>query len=156
VFVGVGNRMLGDDGIGPALLDLLRESVPHVVDAGVTPEDYTGVIRRLEPLVIIFLDAVDWGADPGCVRIVETGEVSRVRMGVHKISPEVLMEYLHEETGADVFIIGVQPANIAPSRGLSPGSRRAVRQCAEIILSVLKRSRDARWSHPGIYPGDVL
>ncbi len=144
VFVGVGNRMLGDDGIGPALLDLLKEAVPHAVDAGNTPEDYTGVIRRPAPSVIIVLDAADWGAEQGRFRIIETGDVSQVRMGVHKISLEVLMEYLREETGADVFIIGVQPVNIAPSPGLSPGSRRAVRECAEIILSVLKRSQDER------------
>lgn len=131
--------MRGDDGIGPVLLDLLRDHVHHAIDAGATPEEYTGVIRRLDPSVIIFLDAVDRGADPGRITIVEKGEVSQVRMGIHKISLEILMEYLREETGADVFIIGIQPAVAAQSPGLSPESGRAVRQCAGVILSVLKQ-----------------
>lgn len=130
--------MWGDDGIGPVLLDLLKDHVPHAIDAGITPEEYTGVIRRLAPSVIIFLDAVDWGAAPGRMKIVEKEEISRVRMGIHKISLEILMEYLREETGADVFILGVQPVVVAQSPGLSPESGRAVRHCAGVLRSVLK------------------
>ncbi len=60
-------------------------------------------------------------------------------MGIHKISLEILMEYLQEETGADVFIIGIQPAVVAQSSGLSPESSQAVRHCAGVILSLLDR-----------------
>ncbi|WOX55465.1 MULTISPECIES: hydrogenase maturation protease [unclassified Methanoculleus] len=139
MFVGVGNRMWGDDGIGSVLLDSIKDHVRHAIDAGITPEEYTGIIKRFDPSVIVFLDAVDWGADPGRITIVEREEVSWVRMGIHKISLEILMEYLQEETGADVFIIGIQPAVVAQSSGLSPESSQAVRHCAGVILSLLDR-----------------
>lgn len=138
VFVGVGNRMRGDDGIGPGLLDLLKEHVHHGIDAGEAPEDYTGILKRLNPEVIVFLDALDWGAAPGQVKIVGAHEVSQVRMGIHKISLEILMDYLTEETGADVFILGIQPEGVHNSPVLSERSGKAVRYCASIILALLE------------------
>jgi len=54
VFVGVGNRMRGDDAIGPALIDLIKGRVPHAIDADGAPENVTSAIRRLEPAVIVF------------------------------------------------------------------------------------------------------
>jgi hydrogenase 3 maturation protease len=141
VFVGVGNRMLGDDGVGPALLDLLIGNVSHAVDTGVTPEEYTGVIRRLNPSVIVFLDAADFGAEPGQMKIIMAEEVSKVRISIHKISLEILMEYLKSETGADVFIIGIQPAEISHSSTLSPSASQGVRECAEVIISLLNKEK---------------
>ena len=32
VVAGVGNRMMGDDAIGPVLLDALHGSLPHLID----------------------------------------------------------------------------------------------------------------------------
>ena len=58
VFVGVGNRLRGDDGIGPVLIDMLRGRVAHAIDAGIRPENYTSAIKRLKPAVIVFIDAV--------------------------------------------------------------------------------------------------
>ncbi|HWQ64526.1 MAG TPA: hydrogenase 3 maturation endopeptidase HyCI [Methanospirillum sp.] len=141
VFVGVGNRMLGDDGIGPVLLDLLSVNVSHTVDVGVTPEEYTGVIRRLNPSVIVFLDAADFGAEPGQMKIIMAEEVSKVRISIHKISLEILMEYLKSETGADVFIIGIQPAEISHSSTLSPPASQGVQECAEVITSLLNKEK---------------
>ena len=68
----------------PALVDLLSGNIPHTVDAGVTPEEYTGVIRRLNPSVIVFLDAADFGAEPGQMKIIMPEEVSEVRISIHK------------------------------------------------------------------------
>jgi len=139
VFVGVGNRMRGDDGLGPVLIDLLSSHLPHVIDTGVTPEEYTGVIKRMNPSVIIILDSVDFGAQPGSVRIVEAGDISQVRISVHKISLDILMEYLKEETGADVFLLGVQPADISYSSILSPVVSKTVQGCVEDIIFVFPK-----------------
>jgi hydrogenase 3 maturation protease len=141
VFVGVGNQMLGDDGIGPTLLDLLSGNVPHTVNAGVTPEEYTGVIRRLNPSVVVFLDAAYFGAEPGQVKIIMPEEVSQVRVSTHKISLEILMEYLKSETGADVFILGIQPSDISYSSSLSPAVSQAVCECAEVITSLMNKEK---------------
>jgi len=138
VFVGVGNRMRGDDGIGPVLIDHLNGHLPNTIDTGVTPEEYTGVIKRLNPSVIVICDSADCGAEPGSVRIAEADEISRVRISVHKISLEIIMDYLKEETGADVFLLGIQPADISYSSTLSAAVSNAVCECALVIISLLE------------------
>ena len=86
---------------------------------GPAPEEYTGVIKRLNPSVIVFLDALDLGAEPGEIRIIEPDGISQVRGSSHTLSLDLILQYLAEETGADVFIIGLQYAEIGPESGLS-------------------------------------
>lgn len=122
VFVGVGNRMRGDDAIGPVLIDLLSPHMPHVLDVSNVPENFTGMIKRLNPSKIVFIDAVQFGDCPaGYARIVEMSEAGGYGLTTHKFSLDMIMEYLKEETGADVFMIGVQPESIRDTEGLSPG-----------------------------------
>ena len=139
VLVGVGNRMKGDDAIGPVLLDSLQGFFPHCIDTGNTPEEYTNVIKRLNPSVIIFLDALDLGAAPGEMRIIEPSGITRLRGSTHTLSLDLILEYLKEETRADVFVIGLQYASISAEPGLSPGMDEAVRVCAEAICSSIGR-----------------
>lgn len=137
VFVGVGNRLRGDDGIGPALIDLLEGKVPHALDVDSVPENYTGAIKRLKPSAIIFLDALDFGSGPGAVRIVEAQDVLNYGASTHNLSLDVAMEYLKHETGADVFLVGVQPAQITDSEKLSPIVDSALKRISSALADAL-------------------
>ena len=135
VFVGVGNRFRGDDAAGPAIVDLLAGHVPHVIDAGPAPENVTGSIKRLKPGAIVFVDALILGDQPpGTPAIAEIGDIRHVGESTHALSLDVVMEYLKTETGADVFMIGVQPGHIADGEGLSPGMEGQLRRLATAIL----------------------
>ncbi len=139
VFVGVGNRMRGDDGIGPALIDLLKNRVPHAVDAGSAPENATSAIRRMSPRAVVFLDATGLGnAPPGYARVVEAGEVEKLGASTHHISLDAVMEYIKEATGAVVFLVGVQPERVGEGEGISPSLRRPLEELAEAMVSALK------------------
>ena len=139
VFIGVGNRMRGDDGIGPVLIDMLKDHVPHAIDAGPTPENYTSVVKRLNPEVIVLIDAVTFGDyPPGYARMLEIGDVEKRRISIHNFSLDVVMGYLKEETGADVLIIGVQPKTISDSEELTPGLEPSLRRLARMIEDLLK------------------
>lgn len=139
VFVGVGNRMRGDDGIGPVLIDLLNGRVSHALDAGGTPENFTGAVKRLNPAVIVFLDALDFGASPGCAKIIESADIMRYGMSTHTFSLDVVMDYLEAETGAAVFLIGVQSACISHMPGLTPVAEKFLKDYADIIVSALRK-----------------
>ncbi|MBU1146768.1 MAG: hydrogenase 3 maturation endopeptidase HyCI, partial [Candidatus Omnitrophica bacterium] len=55
--VCIGNRDRGDDGIGPRLADAIKGKTSHeVINTGVTPENYTGVITKLKPDTIVLVD----------------------------------------------------------------------------------------------------
>ncbi len=139
VFVGVGNRMRGDDGIGPVLIDMLKGQVSHAIDGGFTPENYTSAIKRLKPEAIVFIDAVEFDDNPpGYARTLEIEDVEKRRISVHNLSLDVIMGYLKEETGADVFMIGVQPKVIADREELSEGLELSLQLLAGTIMDVLK------------------
>ena len=58
VFVGVGNILRRDDAFGPVFIGELKTKVPAVcIDAGTTPENYTGKIIFETPDTIIIVDA---------------------------------------------------------------------------------------------------
>ena len=138
VFVGVGNRMRGDDGIGPALIDLIKGRVPHAIDADGAPENVTSAIRRLAPSAIIFLDAASLGEEPGSARVVEAGQLEKLEASVHNFSLDVVMEYLKVTTGADVFLVGVQPQRIGEGESISPELKKPLEEIASILISVIK------------------
>jgi hydrogenase 3 maturation protease len=138
VFVGVGNRFRGDDAVGPALIDLLEGRVPHAIDADSAPENYTGAIKRLRPSVIIFFDALDLGEKPGGMRIIEAEDIMGYGASAHNFSLDVAMEYLKNETGADVFLVGVQPERIGEGEGISPSLARPLEGLADAIVSAVK------------------
>ncbi len=52
------------------------------------------------------------------------------------------MEYLKMETGADVFMIGVQPARIADGEGLSPGIDKSIEKITACIRSSLAATQE--------------
>jgi hydrogenase 3 maturation protease len=139
VILGVGNRLRGDDGLGPVLVDQLKTSLPHCVDTGETPEEYSGLIKRLHPSAIVFVDAVYGDAAPGEVCLIDIEDIAQIRICIHKLALDILMDYLRQETGADVFLIGIQSARLTSSSGLSPEIDEVVRRCAGIIRSILIR-----------------
>jgi hydrogenase 3 maturation protease len=136
--VGVGNRMRGDDAIGPVLIDLVMGKVPHAIDADGAPENVTAAIRRLKPSAIIFLDAASLGEAPGSARIVEAGEMEKLEASIHNFSLDVVMEYLEGTTGADVFLVGVQPERIGEGESISPELKKPLEEIASILISAIK------------------
>ena len=139
VFVGVGNRLRGDDGIGPKLIDLLKKDLPYAIDADGAPENITASIKRLNPLAIVFLDAASLGTGPGSMRIIEAGGMEKLEASVHNFSLDVVMEYLKAATGADVFIVGVQPERIGEGEKISPSLETPLKELAGILVEILKK-----------------
>jgi hydrogenase 3 maturation protease len=136
VIVGVGNRMRGDDAIGPAVIDRLTGKVPHAIDAGSAPENVTGAIKKLKPRAIVLVDALIFkDLPPGAPQIVEIADIEHIGESTHTLSLDVVMEYLKMETGADVFLIGVQPGRIAEGESLSQGMEEKMSRLASAILA---------------------
>jgi hydrogenase 3 maturation protease len=134
VFVGVGNRYRCDDAIGPLIIDMLKEQFPNAIDAGPTPEDVTGEVRRLTPEAVIFIDALFMkDLPPGTPVITDIDEIQSYGGLTHTYSIDIVMEYLKNETHADLFMIGVQPGRIADGEKLSPGIGEAIEKIAACI-----------------------
>lgn len=134
VILGIGNPDRGDDGVGPYLAERLTGRVDaEVINCEEIPEAYTGVIKELQPDTVIILDAVCMGEKPGAVAVLTQQGVSTAGYSTHSASIGLLMKYLKQETGAEVFLLGIQPGN--NSYG-SPMTTQ-VRETADTLYSMM-------------------
>ena len=134
VFVGVGNNLRGDDGFGPALIEKLKESTDAVcIDAGSAPENYVGKIIKEKPNTVIILDAAHLGLKPGEYSVLKGNDIVKSGFTTHDQSPNMFIEYLEKETGADVYMLAVQPENISFGEELSGSVEEAIEKIASLI-----------------------
>ncbi len=148
VFLGIGNELRHDDAAGLVIVEKLR---PHVKDPTVTiincadiPENFTGHVKRLDPACIVLIDAADFGGHPGEAHVFALSDIENAGISTHKASLAVLGTYLRSETGASIFIIGIQPDSTEFGSGLTQTLHEASDAIAEAISTVLNRHRTKR------------
>ncbi len=146
---GVGNLLRGDDGFGPAVaarLDGLPDGI-DVVETGI------GGIALLQELIagcdgLVLVDAVDRGAPPGTVFVLEpeVGEAVHVP-DVHLANPDRVLT-MAKALGAlpeRVVIVGCQPAETDElEQRLSPAVEAAVSRAVEKVEQTVREWADAR------------
>ena len=134
VIAGIGNRMRGDDALGPVLIDRLQGRVEAaLVDCSEVPERHLGAIAERSPQSVLLIDAVDLGAAPGSAAVLGEGELPDRLGTTHNTPLRVLMRYLAAETGAQVTLLAVQPAQLEFDSPMSPAVEATVDALADII-----------------------
>lgn len=138
--VGLGNAGYGDDHIGVYLAEKLQaRHAPNVIPAGATPERFLGRLRHGNFEHVIFVDAVEFGGEPGSVVFLSALEVDArfPQISTHKISIGTLARLI--ETGStQVWLLGVQPGSLKPGSGLTPVLQRT----ADALLALLSSGKD--------------
>jgi hydrogenase 3 maturation protease len=138
VVVGVGNELRGDDGLGPALVGRLRTGHPgSCVEAGPSLENHVGTIARRRPERVLLVDAVHLGREPGAWEVLGPGDLERLGTSTHDIPLAMLCDFIAEASGAEVRVLGVQPASLRLGEPLSPGVERALGRLEELIGEAL-------------------
>lgn len=127
--LGVGHALRADDAAGSAIAEELHRRFPAAAfDGGLAPENYVGPVRRAAPDTVFIVDAADFGGAAGEVRVAGAGEVGGLMMGTHAPPLSTLMELLAGDTGADVYLVAIQPASMELGRSMSPEVRTTVTQ----------------------------
>jgi hydrogenase 3 maturation protease len=125
--VGIGDELNVHDRLGMlAAKEVEGLHLPNVrvVFGGTVPESVTGPVRRYKPDAILLLDAADMGARPGTVALVESTKIRARLLSTHALPLSVVMEFLENDTGAGVSLIGIQPD--LQAQGFAPaGSEQA-------------------------------
>jgi len=110
LLVGMGNSLKADDGIGSEICSLLKETIPdNAIDAGTVPENYIQVIIKKGPEVILFIDAIDFGASPGMIRGFHPCQLSSGGITTHTLSPRLLSDMVAQSIPTKIYFIGIQP-----------------------------------------------
>jgi hydrogenase 3 maturation protease len=140
VFIGIGNTLRGDDGLGPALVERLKSKVNFpCINGGDVPENYFGKIVKEQPDTVVLIDAVQLFLDPGDYRILTHTEVLNTGFSTHNASPSIFMEHLERETGAQVYMIGIQPHSIDFGNTLSGAVKRTLTHLERLISAALRQ-----------------
>lgn len=140
--VGIGNELNGDDAAGVMVIRSLEAALeprPHflLVDGGPAPENVTGPLRRFQPDLVLLIDAAYLEQPPGSIAWVDWENTEGFSASTHTLPPHVFAEYLIRETGCQVGVIGVQPAQLEFAEPMSPPVEEAVRELAHELTNLL-------------------
>ena len=119
--LGIGNRYWRDDGVGSFIAEAL-ESCQGLdsIDAGFIPENHLETVAGKNPDSILMVDATDFGAEPGQVRLLYPDKVAYSGVSTHAGSLRMLAKYLSVRTQAPIALLAIQPADTSAGEGLSP------------------------------------
>lgn len=141
VVVGVGSEIRGDDAVGIEVLNALKRTLKSanvlLVDGGTAPENSSSQIKRFEPSHIIFVDATDFGVEPGEVVIAEPGAIRGHSVSTHTVPLSALAGYLKGETGAEVILVGIQPASVSMGAKMAASVKFSAQKITEMLLDEL-------------------
>lgn len=143
LIVGIGNTLKGDDGAGPLICKQLQEAdvSAELIDAGTVPENYIHPIIKKAPTNLIIIDAVDFGASPGTIKIFETEQLSSSVFSTHTLSPRLFVEMVTNQIEVDVYFVGIQPAQVMLGQSVSARVSGAIQQLVRAVTNIFPPSR---------------
>jgi hydrogenase 3 maturation protease len=117
LFIGVGNVLKRDDGVGVAISRQIVER-PNIrsLTVEVSIENYIGKINSMKPGEIVILDCMELGETPGCYRIMALGHVEDITFNTHNISLGRLKDFFP----FPAYVLGIQAQSIEFGDQLSP------------------------------------
>ena len=150
--LGLGNVLLGDEGIGVWVAEALKRQFEFpanvaVVDGGTLGLDLLPRLDGVERLLVI--DAVKLGLAPGAIARLEGNEVPAVldvKISPHQVGLQDLLAAARL-TGREpphVVLWGMEPERLDPGTGFSPSVAQGLPRLQAHVLEEL-----GRWGVPG-------
>jgi hydrogenase 3 maturation protease len=140
----VGNGMMGDDGAGVLLAQMLTKAPVNgwqVLNGGSAPENVLHRVRELAPERVLVVDAAEMDLPPGTVRPIQDEWLEDpFFMTTHALPLSYLIQTLRTFI-PQVDLLGIQPDVVAFGYPMTP----AVRQAVAGIYAGLEAGR-ANWS----------
>jgi len=140
MIIGVGNRLAQDDGVGSFLAEELSLLVgkDRVIDAGLMIENYIFSLEKTTPDVVIVIDSVEFGKEPGAIGIFSLDEFRGVAISSHSLSLSQLKGIFEIMGIKEIIVIGIQPQKLQAGEGLSPRVMRAKENLKRTLVSLMR------------------
>jgi hydrogenase maturation protease len=130
LFVGIGNLLRQDDGIGVYISTRIKErNNIKVITAEVSIENYIGKINSVEHDTLVIIDCVDMQKTPGSFDLIPVARVHDMTFNTHNISLKRLSEFFRNE----ILILAIQPEKVGFGENLSYIVRDAGNRIIELI-----------------------
>jgi hydrogenase 3 maturation protease len=127
----VGNGMMGDDGAGALLAQMMRQAPLdewEALNGGAAPENLLHRVREMAPERVVLIDAADMDLPPGTIRCIDTDKMDDpFLLTTHTLPLTFLVEALREFV-PQVDLLGIQPEIVAFGYPISESVKNAVQQ----------------------------
>jgi hydrogenase 3 maturation protease len=99
------------------------------MDAGISPESYTGPIVRFAPEVLILADAAEMGEPPGTLALLPSTAIAETGASTHDFALSLIVTFLTAQHPMEVVVLAMQPGSrdlgAAPTPALTSALRAA-------------------------------
>jgi len=137
LIVGIGNLLKGDDAVGPLVCQQLAgKTCAELIDAGTVPENYIQPIIEKAPQNLLIIDAIDFGATPGTIRIFKPEQLGSLVISTHALSPHLFVDMVRRSIKVDVYFVGIQSAQTQMGQSLSDQIKQAVQQLTHTLAEI--------------------
>jgi hydrogenase 3 maturation protease len=135
--MGVGNRIKGDDALGPVLMDRLasRITIP-IINAEDVPENYLGPLESSGADLVLIVDAADFKGSPGEVRLIEMDDLAGQALSTHTADLSLLFQAIPAGSRPEGVLIGIQPGSMDFLTGLSDPVLRSLDVLEKELISL--------------------
>lgn len=131
ILLTVGNGMMGDDGAGVLLAQMLRDHPLEgwsILNGGSAPENVAHHLRDADVRRVLVVDAADMDLPPGSIRRIDAARLEDpFLLTTHTLPLSFLIESLREFV-PQVDLVGIQPSIVAFGFPISEEVRLAVDQ----------------------------
>lgn len=146
LIVGVGNPLMGDEGIGPYVIgSLSRLPMPEDVDIIDCGSDLLSIISHIDkPKKIIVIDAIRAGGEPGRIYRFHFDELENIKTNTgsaHQLQVVETLRLLKTACSClshcEITVIGIEPKVMKLSADLSKEVRDSIADLTRLVLEEL-------------------
>jgi hydrogenase 3 maturation protease len=139
VVLGVGNTYKSDDGAGSLVAQALRKRfLEQAFDAEAAPENFVAPVRRAAPDTVIIVDAGDFEAQPGEIRVIPPEEIQGLMSGTHATPMSLFLTLISQETSAQAILVAVQAKSTEFGGPVSPEVAAAVDRLVDELADLME------------------
>jgi hydrogenase 3 maturation protease len=130
LFIGIGNQLRQDDGIGVYISQRIIESnTVKVITVEVSIENYIGKINSIDYDTLVLIDCADIGRQPGTYELLPPLGIRDMTFNTHNISLKRISEFFRNE----VLVLAIQPEKVDFGENLSYLVKEAGNKIIDII-----------------------
>jgi hydrogenase maturation protease len=116
LFVGVGNVLRSDDGVGVYISSRIKNtSVISSLTVEMSIENYIGKINSLNPDILVIIDCTDLKSTSVTHKLLFVKDIEDITFNTHNISFKQLSDFFK----MPVYILGIQPEKIGFGENIS-------------------------------------
>lgn len=131
--MGVGNELKGDDGVGPYIAEKIDHPRWLPLNCATVPGNFTSVVKRHNPELLILVDAAKMGLKPGQFRRIPKKSTDQTFVSTHTVPLSATLNYLENHAGR-IILIGIEAKTLEHSSRLSPEVKEGANKLIKILL----------------------